>query len=37
MVSRPAIAKGQPCARETNIKEYNLFSGGCTEVLFPFN
>jgi hypothetical protein len=38
MLSRPAIAKGQPCAREeTDIKEYNLFSGGCTGVLFPFN
>jgi hypothetical protein len=38
MVSRPGIAQGQPCSREeTNIKEYNLFSGGCTGVLFPFD
>ncbi|KAK3153450.1 hypothetical protein QOZ80_2BG0173060 [Eleusine coracana subsp. coracana] len=38
MASRPVIAQGQPCSREeTNIKEYNLFSSGCTGVIFPFD
>ncbi|TVU31450.1 hypothetical protein EJB05_23134 [Eragrostis curvula] len=38
MASSLPIAQAQPCSREeTNIKEYNLFSGGCTGVIFPFD
>uniref|UniRef100_A0A0A9CPY8 Uncharacterized protein n=1 Tax=Arundo donax TaxID=35708 RepID=A0A0A9CPY8_ARUDO len=37
LASRPLTAQAQPCSREeTNIKEYNLFSG-CNRVILKFD